>query len=97
MPNDRFYTSTAWLAMRARIRKRDRYQCQRCGAACRAKGSSVVDHRIPRAERPDLELDPGNLWLICRACHDGWKKTVERNSHKPTIGSDGYPPSWGEG
>jgi len=59
---DRFYGSTAWKQLRAKVRRRDRGICELCGAA----NSWLVDHRVPRSEGgPDHE---SNLRLLCTTC-----------------------------
>ena len=32
--------------------------------------AAVVDHIIPRRDRPDLALDPSNLRALCHDCHN---------------------------
>ena len=38
--------------------------CARCGLA-----GEEVHHVIPRAQRPDLMYEVGNVMTLCRACH----------------------------
>lgn len=64
------------------VRRRDHYTCQRegCGRVCGRKGEAVVDHREPHRGNEALFFDPTNLWLLCKACHDGWKQRQERGA-----------------
>jgi 5-methylcytosine-specific restriction endonuclease McrA len=39
-------------------------ECARCG-----KPGEEVHHVIPRAHRPDLMFDLGNLQTLCKECH----------------------------
>ena len=39
--------------------------------------SAVLDHIRPHNLRPDLALDVGNLWMVCKACHDGPCASIE--------------------
>lgn len=64
MPNDPFYRSGAWAALRAQALKRDGYRCIRCGVK-----AAHVHHEIPRRQRPDLALDLANLVTLCDQCH----------------------------
>jgi len=69
-----FYTSAAWLAARERVLARDRHRCsvaRLLGGRCR--GRLHVHHIEPRDERPDLELDEGNLATACAAHHARWE------------------------
>ncbi|MFD2234812.1 HNH endonuclease [Phaeospirillum tilakii] len=68
MPNDPFYRSRAWVALRAQALKRDGYRCVVCGSDVRAKGQSRVDHILPRRQRPDLALALSNLRTLCSIC-----------------------------
>lgn len=47
--------------------QRDDYTCQICGL--KDKEVMDVDHKIPKALRPDLEKDIENLWTLCANCH----------------------------
>ena len=62
---DPFYLSAAWRAARIVVLQRDFYWCQ----VCRRRTVNTVHHKIPRSERPDLELAEDNLEAICEGCH----------------------------
>lgn len=40
----------------------------------------TVDHKIPRAVRPDLALEPTNLQTLCGPCHGQAKQHHERTA-----------------
>lgn len=63
---DPFYLSPAWRAARIRILQRDFYWCQ----VCKRRTANTVHHKIPRSERPDLELEESNLEAVCERCHN---------------------------
>ena len=66
---DKFYHSTAWKKCREQIIL-SRYQlCEKCGR----KGTEV-HHIIPltddNVDDPMISLNPDNLMLLCKECHD---------------------------
>ena len=51
---------------RAVVRERSGGVCARCGAS----GVTLdAHHIIPKAERPDLAVDPANGEMLCVECH----------------------------
>lgn len=74
MPEDAFYTSPEWRALRERVLARDGNACvlrRFLGGVC--SGPLHVHHIEPRVERPDLALDEEN----CVTCCAGHHPTVE--------------------
>ncbi|WP_211181809.1 HNH endonuclease [Staphylococcus capitis] len=66
-----FYNSKAWNEVRRQVLKRSNYEC----AWCREEGKVTtdnleVDHIKELQDRPDLKLDPDNLRVLCKACHN---------------------------
>lgn len=65
-----------------KIKRRDLYTCQMCGRIVTpgrdAIGSAAVDHIIPTSLAPELAWDEGNLWTVCKGCHDGPCQRIER-------------------
>lgn len=61
-----FYRRAAWRKLRRLyLQQHPICECEdRCG-----RPAEEVHHRMPRAERPDLELDPMNLQALTRQCH----------------------------
>ncbi len=44
--------------------------CDMCRKEGKLTPATVVHHRIPISERPDLGLDPDNLQALCFDCHE---------------------------
>ena len=95
MDGKAFTGSAAWKKLREQTRNRWRkagLPCAMCGKELDyAKGMTSVDHIEPRSKRPDLALEPSNLAVLHKLCHDSTKQRIEKNAHKPEIGSDGFP------
>jgi 5-methylcytosine-specific restriction endonuclease McrA len=88
---DPFYASTAWRAARLAACRRAHWRCEWCGADCRAKGASRVDHRRPRLAAPALALEPTNLRLLCPTCDN--RRHADKGGARPLAGADrnGWP------
>ena len=65
-----FYASWEWKELRYKILLRDVRQCACCGAKP-PEVKIVVDHIKPRRKFPELELDEGNLQVLCDSCNRG--------------------------
>lgn len=66
----RFYHSSAWQKMSARIMKRDHYECQECRRNHRLTRASQVHHIIHLEDNRALALDENNLEAVCIQCHN---------------------------
>jgi 5-methylcytosine-specific restriction endonuclease McrA len=64
---DAFYRSSEWQATRARILKRDKGRCQRCGGR-----AGIVDHIVARRDGGTDADD--NLRSLCRTCDNVLKE-----------------------
>lgn len=63
-------TSTnTWRQLASKILTRDLHHC-RLRYSCCIRHATVVDHKIPVHERPDLALRPENLQAVCKPCED---------------------------
>jgi 5-methylcytosine-specific restriction protein A len=62
----------AWQKLRLSwLRAHPLCQCEDCQeGVLQLRVATVVDHRQPIAERPDLRLDPTNLRSMSKPCHD---------------------------
>jgi 5-methylcytosine-specific restriction endonuclease McrA len=60
-----FYSSRRWRRVAAYFLARNPV-CQICNHAA----ASVVDHVLPRLDRPDLAFSAANLRTACRPCHN---------------------------
>lgn len=80
----KFYDSRDWKRKRARVLKRDNYECQECKrnglvtidtneyseSAKRKKIMLLVDHIKELEEYPELALEEDNLETMCVRCHN---------------------------
>ncbi|WP_350494686.1 HNH endonuclease [Roseiconus lacunae] len=74
---DPFYSRKPWRNFR-RERLKHEPVCRACKADGRTRAASVVDHIVPRAIRPDLELDWDNTQSLCVPCHNRKTMTEDR-------------------
>ena len=63
----RFYNSVDWRTLSAKYTQDKGYRCEKCGAI-----ATEVHHvkAIQTSEGWELRLDPDNLELLCKACHN---------------------------
>ena len=67
-----FYEAPEWRAVRFEALKASDGRCCLCGRSKRTDGVTIhVDHIKPRSIRPDLQLDPDNLQVLCEDCNMG--------------------------
>lgn len=78
---DPFYSSKAWRQVR-RERLRIEPTCRYCREMNRVREAGVVDHVLPRSDRPDLELEIDNTQSLCPPCHN--RKTMGENQQRWT-------------
>jgi len=93
---DQFYNSKAWkkLAYRTRFRAvAERKACPVCKKPIMPGQLLIVDHTIPRRQRPDLALDEKNLRVLHHACHSKKTRWVDYGD-KPALDESGYPDGW---
>lgn len=65
-----FYDSDKWREIRAIVLKAGKGVCCRCGGTKISTGLPMhVDHAYPRYSYPSLELDLGNLQVMCQPCN----------------------------
>ena len=62
----RRHYSGSWTRLSLKLRQNSPL-CQVCGAM----PSEQVHHVVPVQVNPKLKLDPRNLLVVCRACHEG--------------------------
>ena len=99
MPENKFYVSKEWRELRARVRKqwlRDGRPCAWCNKQFGASTRIIVDHILPRKQRPDLALAFSNMQCLCLPCHNTKTHSTER-TNKKQVNADGFPDdgSWG--
>ncbi len=79
-----FYTSDAWRDVRYRALKASSGCCQCCGARPALGKPLHVDHIKPRSKFPELELDLGNLQVLCADCNLG-KSAWDQTDWRPRL------------
>ena len=68
--NGSFYKSKKWTDKRAKILKRDGYECQNCRRYFRSKEARVVHHIYFFEDYSELGLVNWNLISLCNGCHN---------------------------
>lgn len=58
------HQTQAWKRLRRRVLDRDGWRCTVCGKAGR-----LECHHVRPVVEGGAEMDPGNLSVVCRACH----------------------------
>lgn len=72
---DLLYTSLEWRRFVAGIKRRRGRYCQRCGSTKRVIGDHIVEVKDGGAP-----FDPGNIELLCQACHN--RKTAQQRARR---------------
>lgn len=82
---DKFYGSTAWRKLSAKILRRDRRECQECRKRIekanrdgiilpagyrKIRRATLTHHIIPIEVAPELMYDEENLEAVCVRCHN---------------------------
>jgi hypothetical protein len=65
---DPFYTNAAWRKLRNQYIEANPL-CEHHLEYGNYVEAKIVDHKKPRSQRPDLELDWNNLQSLCQRCH----------------------------
>lgn len=76
-----FYKTQSWKRKRAKILRRDGYECLNCKRYGKNRTANTVHHCHPLKERPDLRLASWNLISLCAECHG---KMHDRETDKLT-------------
>lgn len=77
------YKTQAWRRKRWSVLVRDLFTCQLCGwLGGNETHLLVADHKVPHRGDEALFWDDGNLWCLCKACHDGAKQREERAAQR---------------
>ena len=71
------YKSKRWKSLRARILRRDGYQCRECRRYGKAVQADTVHHVYPAALYPELSWAPWNLVSLCSDCHNAMHDRVD--------------------
>lgn len=91
-PHRAWYKTARWQRLAEAVKLRDGYTCQMpgCGVVITGKGQAIADHRTPHRGDPALFWDEGNLWCVCKVCHDSAKQAADRGSRMAR--ADGWRP-----
>ena len=65
-----FYLTAKWKRKRARILRRDGYQCQDCKRYGRMREATEVHHIKHLEDNPELAYVDDNLVSLCKSCHN---------------------------
>ena len=78
------YKSGKWKRKRAKILRRDGYQCQMCRRYGKATPAVTVHHIKHADEYPEFAYDDDNLVSLCEACHNKChpEKAVKKNQRR---------------
>ena len=79
--NGSFYKSKKWTVKRAKILKRDGYECQNCRRYYKTKQATTVHHIYFFDDYCELGLVNWNLISLCNECHN---KMHNRLTDEPT-------------
>ena len=79
VPWRRWYKTGRWQRLRMAVLLRDLFTCQwpGCGRVEPDTSQLVADHRKPHRGDEALFWNEGNLWCLCKSCHDGAKQCQE--------------------
>jgi 5-methylcytosine-specific restriction enzyme A len=72
-----WYKTQKWRRLRWQVLVRDLFTCQMCRTVEPKTSQLVADHKVPHRGDEGLFWDEGNLWCLCKPCHDGAKQKEE--------------------
>jgi 5-methylcytosine-specific restriction protein A len=78
LPWRQWYNTKRWRRLRWSILMRDMLTCQMCYRVEPNTSRLVADHKVPHRGDEHLFWDDGNLWALCKPCHDSAKQREER-------------------
>lgn len=77
-----FYGTREWKSAAHKVKKRDRYTCQRCGKKkAKGDGEEFDIHHIVPFECRELRAEVSNLVYLCESCHY-WVHSKKNRSKK---------------
>ncbi len=80
-PWRKWYKLKRWYTLRWAVLTRDLFTCQwqGCGQCHGNTANLVAHHKIRHRGQPELFWDDKNIMTVCKQCHDGPIKKLERN------------------
>jgi 5-methylcytosine-specific restriction endonuclease McrA len=88
-PWRQWYKTARWQRLRWSVLVRDAFTCRICDQVEADTSQLVADHRLPHHGGPVLFWDEANLQCLCKICHDGEKRRLERSGKRAS-----YRPEW---
>ncbi|MEL7661543.1 HNH endonuclease [Acetobacterium wieringae] len=70
MKSDPYYQSKKHKAWRAKVLRRDNYQCQECKRYGILREGTIAHHVKPREDYPELQYDVANGRTLCAKHHN---------------------------
>ncbi len=77
-----WYKTQRWRRLRWQVLARDLFTCQMCGKLEAQTSQLVCDHKDPHKGDEGLFWNEGNLWCLCKPCHDSTKQSEERAAQR---------------
>ncbi|HEX5935972.1 MAG TPA: HNH endonuclease signature motif containing protein [Pseudorhizobium sp.] len=84
------YDTAAWKRLRQHQLTMEPL-CRFCLEVEDVTEADTVDHVEPHRGQLDLFYDPDNLQSLCRSCHDGRKRRIERGKADIRFDAAGWP------
>jgi len=73
-----FYSTREWRELRWKVVEASKGACVVCGRSNKHHGVILhVDHIKPRSKFPELELDQGNMQVLCEECNIGKRDKLQ--------------------
>jgi Predicted restriction endonuclease len=83
-----FYHSKVWAKCRDSVVRMRHGICELCG-----KAGKEVHHKVPLTESnvsdPNVSINPDNLMVLCKSCHDSIRANENGNIKRCLFASDG--------
>lgn len=76
------YKDTKWIKKRAKILRRDSYECRECKRYGKTTEATIVHHIKPADDYLELRYDSNNLYSCCNSCHNSFH---DRNTNRLTV------------
>lgn len=80
-----FFKTPEWQQLRYKILIKYGRKCMCCGAEPKDGVQLHVDHIKPRSKYPELELDEGNLQVLCEDCNMGKSNIYQHDFREDTV------------
>ena len=85
---DGFYQSRRWGKLARSVKEARGYRCEECGVDKSDDPRGLIADHVCERKDGGADLDPGNIRLLCAACHNA-KSAAARLTR--VVGSGGWP------